>query len=126
MIFTKKNNDAILPTSSTDCFDKRCVSLYVNKTITLHPLHVTEIDFDLMVNIPRGYILRIVNHPNINPWGVLTTSIYNNMDNNEIELKLSVLSSLKHTLKPNDILCHLQLLDVNEFFFVLKCKYKLI
>jgi dUTPase len=126
MIFTKKNNNAILPTSATDCFDKRCVNLFVNKTITLHPFSVTEIDFDLMINIPKGYILRIVNHSNNNTWGVITTSIYNHTDDNEIELKVSVMSSIEHTLKSTDILCHLQLLQLDDFFFILKCKYNIL
>jgi hypothetical protein len=123
MIFTKKNNNAILPTSSTDCFDKRCVNLYINKNITLHPLQVTELDFDLLINIPQGFILKVVNHKNNNPWITITSSIYNNTDDNEIELKISVMSLMEHTFKINDILCHLQLLQLDDFYILSKCKY---
>jgi hypothetical protein len=123
MIFTKKNSNAILPTPSTDCFDKRCLNLCVNKNITISPLQVTEINFDLMINIPQGFIVKIINHQNNNPWIVITSSIYNNTDNNEKELKISVMSSIEHTLERNDVVCHFQLLQLDDYFMLIKGKY---
>jgi hypothetical protein len=123
MIFIKKNSNAILPIPSTDCFDKRCLNLYANKNISLPPLQVTEVDFDLMINIPKGFIVKIVNHQNNNPWIAITSSIYNNTDHNEIELKISVMSSIEHTLKRNDIVCHFQLLQLEDYFMQKKGKY---
>jgi hypothetical protein len=84
---------------------------------------VTELDFDLLINIPQGFILKVVNHKNNNPWITITSSIYNNTDDNEIELKISVMSLMEHTFKINDILCHLQLLQLDDFYILSKCKY---
>jgi hypothetical protein len=120
MIFNKKNNNAIIPSSSTDCFDKRCSSLYINKNISLHPYEVTEIDFDIIVNIPDEFILKIVNHSNNNPWQVITSSIYTNKPT---DLKLLIISSKEHTLKVNDMICHLQILPLDEFHNYLKGNY---
>jgi hypothetical protein len=117
MIFYKKNNNAIIPTASTDCFDKRCSNLYINKNISLHPYKVTEIEFDIFINIPEGYILRIVNHSNNNPWQVITSSIYTNKPT---DLKILIISSKEHILQVNDVVCHLQVQSLHEFHNYLK------
>jgi hypothetical protein len=118
MIFYKKNNNAIIPTSSTDCFDKRCNNLYINRNISLQPYKVTEIEFDIVINIPEGYILKIVNHSNNNPWQIITSSIFTN--NKPTDLKLLIISSEEHTLHINDIICHLQVQSLQEFHNYLK------
>jgi hypothetical protein len=121
MIFTKKNNSAIIPTPSTNCYEKRCITLQINKNIDLYPYKVIEIDLDIIANIPEGYILKIINHYNYHPWQVINSVIYQNDE--EKELRLLITSSSICQLKAGDIVCHAQIQPVEEVFHFLKRKY---
>jgi hypothetical protein len=119
MIFNKKSANTILPTSSTDCFSKNCVNLYMNKNYELSPFKVTEIEFDLIIDVPEGYIIKIINHTNNFPWQILTS--YVNYSQNE--LKLPITSCSNYTLKTGDIVCHLQIQTIEEAYSHFKSKF---
>jgi hypothetical protein len=123
MIFTKKNNSAIIPTPSTNCFEKRCINLHVNKNIDLYPYKVIEIDLDIIANIPEGHILQIINHYNYHPWQVISSVIHQKDDEEEKEIRLLITSSSICQLKAGDIVCHAQIQSVEDVFHFLKRKY---
>jgi hypothetical protein len=120
MIYNKKNNSSIIPTPATNCFEKRCVNLHVNKNIELRPFELTEIDLELIVDIPTGHVLRIINHFNKNPWQILTKVIYHTDEKQD--LKLYVVSSSFCSLKSGDILCHAQINSIEDLYSSLKSK----
>jgi hypothetical protein len=120
MIFQKKNSSTILPTPSTTCFNKKCVNLIMNKSVELEPFKIVQLDFDIILNVPENYLIKIVNHCE-NPWQILNSYV----NYSQVELQLPITSCKKHTLNPGDIICHLLVQPVDAAYNFLKSKYKI-
>jgi hypothetical protein len=118
MCFKKKYDSTLMPSSSTNCFEKKCVNFYVNKVIHLRPYEVAEIDLELLVDCPHGFVCEIINHFNNNPWQVIDRVIY--QKDEKTSLRVNIISSSFYTLNRGDILCHAQIQSVKEIYDILK------
>lgn len=122
MMFTPKNELTLLPQPSTDCYDKRCFTVFNNTSTQMIPYKIEQINLEILIQLPEGYILKVINHAiTRSPWQILGNYFY--PDQGTKELLLPVMSPIECVINEGDVLCHIQLIATSEVYNIMLSKY---
>lgn len=119
MNFEGKNNE--LSKTSVNCFDKKCFAIVNNKEVILDSNKVNKINPEIVFKIPEGQLIKLISHFNDQKvWKIMGHFFYPDSLTNEVTFP--ILTSQKHTLHAGDIICHVQMIAIDEVFNQLKGK----
>ena len=112
MVF--KVDSILLHTKNQRCFNKGCFDMFLCSDITLIPGIVNVVSPGLVIAVPKGHVIQVLNHVCDQPWRVINDFLFPDPKHNFITIPLI-------TTKPCDIntgtvIAHYKMVLVGESF----------
>jgi len=109
----KEAEDTLLPENSKNC-KPECLNLYNNKPVTIYPKRINIIDAGITIEMPPKCVIQVKNHICNKPWRILNEYLYPDPDTKL--LKIPVITQHKCIINYGDILCHMQVVLVEDIY----------